>query len=131
MADYATVNDVITLLRPLTSDEQTRAAALIPLVTASLNTEAKKVGKDLPAMVSEDEDLALVAKEVTVNAVGRMLNTSTRDEAMSQFTQSAMGYSVTGTPLSSGGGIFFKRAELARLGLRNQRYGGIDLYGCN
>lgn len=131
MSDYATLNDVAELWRPLTASEQTRATALIPIICSSLRAEAKKVHKDLDEMVADDTDLASVAKSVTVDIVARTLMTSTNQEPMSQMSQSALGYSVSGTFLVPGGGLFIKKSELARLGLRNQRYGVLDLYGCN
>lgn len=127
MADFATVNDIITLKRALTADEVTRATAIIPIVCDSLRVEAHKVGKDLDEMVAADSALATVAKSVTVDVVMRELMTSTDSEPMSQMSQSALGYTVSGTYLSPGGGLFVKRDELKRLGLRRQRYGGIDL----
>ena len=53
MADYATVQDVQTLWRPLNAAEQTRAAALIPVICSSLRQEAAKVHKNLDAMIAE------------------------------------------------------------------------------
>lgn len=129
MTDFATVNDVITLKRALTADEITRATAIIPIVCDSLRVEAHKVGKDLDEMVAADDALATVAKSVTVDVVMRELMTSTDSEPMSQMSQSALGYTVSGTYLSPGGGLFIKKDELKRLGLRRQRYGGIDLCG--
>ena len=79
-------------------------------------------------MIAEDPDLALVAKSVTVDVVARTLLTSTNDEPMTQTSESALGYSFSGTYLVPGGGLFIKRSELARLGLKRQRYGVIDLY---
>ena len=55
--------------------------------------------------------------------------TSTNSEPMEQMSQSALGYSVSGTFLVPGGGLFIKKSELARLGLRRQRIGVIDIYG--
>jgi hypothetical protein len=46
---------------------------------------------------------------------------------MTQVAESALGYSYSGTYLVPGGGLFIKRSELARLGIRRQRYGVIDL----
>lgn len=129
MADYATVQDVVTLWRPLTAAEQTRAEALIPVICSSLRQEAAKVHKDLDAMVAEDADLAAVAKSVTVDVVARTLMTSTNQEPTTQFSESALGYSVSGSFLVPGGGLFIKKSELARLGLRRQRIGVIDFYG--
>lgn len=129
MHTYATVDDVTALWRPMTTEEQGRAAALLETVSASLRIEAKKVNKDLDFMVKEDPDLAAVAKSVTVDVVARTLMTSTDQEPMTQMSQSAGGYSASGTFLVPGGGLFIKKSELARLGLRRQRYGGIDPYG--
>lgn len=126
--DYATVNDIITLKRPLTADETTRATSLIPIVCDSLRFEAEKVGVNLDAAVTADSNLASVAKSVTVDVVMRELNTSTSSEPMSQMSESALGYSVSGTYLVAGGGLFIKKSELARLGLKIQRYGVIDFY---
>lgn len=127
--DYATVDDMTLLWRPMTEAEQVRAAALLPIICASLRSEAAKVGKDLDAMVAASTDLAAVAKSVTVDVAARTLMTATDGEPMTQTTQSAGGYSASGTFLVPGGGLFIKKSELARLGLRRQRLGGIELYG--
>ena len=129
MADYATVQDVAALWRGMTAAEQTRAETLIPVICSSLRAEARKVGKDLDEMVEADEDLAQVAKSVTVDVVARTLMTSTNQEPMTQYSESALGYSASGSFLVPGGGLFIKKSELARLGLRRQRIGVIDLYG--
>lgn len=126
--NYATIDDAIALWRPMTPDEIERATALLPVISDSLRYEAKKVGKDLDAMIQKDAELASVAKSVTVDVVARTLNTSTTAEPLSQISQSALGYSVSGTYLVPGGGLFIKKSELARLGLRRQRYGVIDLW---
>lgn len=128
MADFATVEDVTTLWRPLSTDEAARAAALIPVVSDSLRYEAEKVGKDLDALVAENTALASVAKSVTVDVVARTLMTSTDSEPMVQTSESALGYSVSGTYLVPGGGLFIKKSELARLGLRRQQRKVIDLW---
>lgn len=127
--DYAAVTDVESLWRPMSADEKARAALLIPIVCASLRTEASRVGRDLDAMISASTDLEAVAKSVTVDVVARTLMTSTQQEPMTQMSESAGGYSASGTFLVPGGGLFIKRSELARLGLRRQRYGVIEAYG--
>lgn len=129
MSSFATLDDVITLWRPLQPDESARAAALLEIISDSLRVEADKVGKDLDSMIAASPALATVAKSVTVDVVARTLMTSTTQEPMTQFTQSAGGYSASGTFLVPGGGLFIKKSELARLGLRRQRYGVIDFYG--
>ena len=128
MKCYATVDDVRQLWREMTTTETNKAGYLLQVVSAGLRTEAKKVGKDLDKMVEEDEALALVAKSVTVDVVARSLMTSTDQEPMTQMTESALGYSVSGTFLTPGGGLFIKKSELVRLGLRRQRFGVMELY---
>lgn len=126
---YASLSDITTLWRAMTAEEEERAEALLPLVCASLRAEANKVGKDLDQMILQNEDLAEVAKSVTVDVVARTLMTATNQEPMTQMSQSALGYAMSGTFLVPGGGLFIKKSELARLGLRRQRYGVMTLYG--
>ena len=128
MSNFATIEDINTLWRPMTTDESTRADALLPIVSDSLREEAIKVGRDLDAMIEERPTLASVAKSVTVDVVARALMTSTNSEPATQYSESALGYSVSGTYLVPGGGLFIKKSELARLGLRRQRLGVIDLW---
>jgi hypothetical protein len=128
MTNFATISDIKALWRSLSTEEEERAEALLPVVSASLRMEADKVGKDLDQMLEEKPALAEVAKSVTVDVVARTLMTSTDSEPVSQFSESAMGYSVSGTYLVPGGGLFIKNSELARLGLKRQKLGGIELW---
>ena len=129
MAAFATVNDMTQLWRKMTAEEQARAAALLEIVSDSLRAEADKVGKDLDKMVAASASLQAVAKSVTVDVAARVLMTSTDQEPLSQFSQTAGPFSASGTYLVPGGGLFIKRSELARLGLRRQKVGALDLYG--
>lgn len=125
---YATISDLTTLWRTMTTAEQTRATELLDIVSARLRVEANKVGKDLDALVEADVDLASVAKSVTCDIVARTMMTATDKEPMTQFAESAGGYSVSGTFLVPGGGLFVKKSELASLGIRRQQFGGLELY---
>ena len=129
MTDFATIQDIVDLWRPMTPDETIRATALLPVVSDNLRGEADKVGKDLDKMVTESETYTNVVKSVVVDIVARTLMTSTNQEPMTQMSESALGYSFQGSFLVPGGGLFIKKSELARLGLRKQRYGVIDFYG--
>ena len=129
MVSFATVDDIKNLWRPLDTNETDRAEYLLEVVSDSLRIEANKVGRDLDDMILNNKALANVAKSVTVDVVARTLMTSTIQEPMTQFNQSALGYSVSGSFLVPGGGLFIKNSELSRLGLRKQRYGVIDFYG--
>lgn len=133
MAAYATIQDVINLWRPLTADEQTRAENLLPVISDILRQYAHKVGKDLDQMIAADESgaLATTATAVTVSVIARTMNTPTSGDLapLSQFSQSGLGYTVSGTFASGGRTIFIMKNELADLGLRTQRYGAIDMMG--
>lgn len=126
---FATVEDISTLWRPLTADEQTRAAALLPLISDALRNEATKVGKNLDEM-AEDETYANVVKLVTVDVTARVLRQNTSGDAMTQETQAAGGYSWSGTYAVPGGGIAnaILYNDLKRLGLQRQQYGSIFLW---
>ena len=128
MADFATTSDIVTLWRTLTDDEESRAEALLPIVSDSLRVEAQRVGKDLDEL-AETPSFASVLKSVTVDVVARTLMTSTNGEPAIQSSESALGYSQSATFLVPGGGLFIKNTELARLGLRRQRYGTLDQFG--
>lgn len=128
MSDFATIQDVEDLFRSLSDYEMEKAINLLPIVSDSLRQEATKVGKNLDEMIKKGQLLENVVKSVVVDVVARNLMTSTNSEPMTQTTQSALGYSFSGTYLVPGGGLFIKKSELARLGLRRQRYGGVDIY---
>ena len=129
MDNFATIEDIRKLWRALTPEEEERASALLQKVSSILRSEADKVGKDLDLMIQQKPYLADVAASVTVDVVARALATPTNQEPVSQFTESAMGYSYSGTYLVPGGGVFIKKAELARLGLKRQKMGGMKLWG--
>lgn len=130
MNPFATVDDLTILWRPLKEDEKERAGKLLEIVSDSLREEADKVGKALDVMIAEKPPyFASVVKSVTVDIVARTLMTSTNQEPMTQTTESALGYSVSGSYLVPGGGLFIKNSELSRLGLKKQRFGVIDFYG--
>lgn len=129
MDNFATIEDLTLLWRRLTPEEEERANALLKVVSSSLRNEAYKVGKDLDEMIEGNHSLVDVVKSVTVDVVARTLMTSTNNEPMTQMSQSAGGYSVSGTFLVPGGGLFIKKSELSRLGLKKQKLGVIELYG--
>lgn len=125
-----TSNDVIKLWRPLSQEEIDRVENLIPIIIDNLKLKAQRVGKDLDKM-SESPTFFNVLKSVVIDVVSRTLMTSTNQEPMTQTSESALGYSWSGTFLVPGGGLFIKDSELAKLGLKTQRYGVIDFYDTN
>lgn len=129
MSAFATVEDISTLWRPLSSEEQTRAGALLPIISDALRNEARKVDKNLDEM-AEDDVYANVLKAVTVDVTVRVLRQSTSGDAMTQETQAAGGYSWSGTYAVPGGGIAnaILYTDLKRLGLQRQQIGSIMLW---
>lgn len=124
---YATVQDVIDLKRPLTTAEAERAEKLIPIIEAELKYKARQVHKDIDEMLLLDGSFSYVLKSVIVDIVMRELMTSTNQEPMTQYSESANGYSASGSFLVPGGGLFIKKSELKRLGLANQQIGMVYL----
>lgn len=127
---FATVNDIETLWRSLSSSEQARANALLPLVSDELRVLAREVSVDLDAKAAADEAYASVLKIVTVDVTVRVLRQSTEGDAMTQESQSALGYSWSGTYAVAGGGIAnaILNNDLKKLGLRSQQIGVINTW---
>lgn len=128
MTTYVSMDDVISLWRPLKRDEINRVDYLIPVVEDNLRLEARKAGKDLD-ILAQDGTYRSVLRSVIVDVVARTLMTSTDSEPMTQFSESALGYSYSGNFLVPGGGLFIKKSELNKLGLRKQKIGVRDIYG--
>ena len=127
---FATVTDIATLWRPLTASETTRAEALLPLVSDEIRVIATSVGKDVDLMIQESEPYASVVKVVTVDVVSRILRQSTEGDAMTQESQSALGYSWSGTYAVPGGGIAnaIMKNDLRKLGLLQQQIDSVYLW---
>ena len=130
MNNFATLDNVISSWGPLTTEQQTRVTELLEDVSNALRYEAIKVGKDLDEMIVATPVLANVAKMVTVDIIERILRQDKSGEPMSQFSESALGYSMSGTYAIPGGGAAnaIMNNDLKRLGLKRQRYGVVDLW---
>lgn len=130
---FATVDDIQTLWRPLTAEEQTRAEALLPLVSDEIRVLGKNVGKDIDEAIELDPTYGSVVKIVTVDVVSRILRQSTQGDAMTQESQSALGYSWSGSYAVPGGGIAnaIMINDLKKLGLLKQQIGSEFLWQCS
>lgn len=125
---FATVDDLAARWRPLTIDEQNKAETLLTDTSAQLRVEAYKAGKDLDELAATVPGYRETLVSVCCDVVKRYINDNAQEgPAMSQYTESALGYSVSGTYLVPGGGLFVKKSELARLGLNRQKLGVISL----
>lgn len=128
MKPFATTADLTAMWRRLTPDETERATVLLQVVSDTLREEGYAVGVDLDEKAAQRESFCSVLRAVTVDVTARALQTPTEGAPMTQTSQSALGYTVSGTYLVPGGGMFIKNSELARLGLRRQRMGVIEPY---
>lgn len=131
MADaFATVTDYQNLTgQTLTAEQQERASLLLSVASDRLRQTALNAGSDLDLAIDAGTVLPNVVKSITVDIVARTMATPTDEAPVTQYSQSALGYTVSGTYLNAGGGIYIKQSELKALGLSKQRYGFIDLYG--
>lgn len=128
MTNYATVQDIMDSGRQLSADEMTIAENKISEASAMIRLKAKAIGKDFNLLISEDDDLKAVAKSVVVSTVIRYLNDSKTEPAMSQFSQSAGGYSISGTYAAAGARVSIWDSEWKLLGLKRQRFGVLEMY---
>ena len=130
---FATVEDIQTLWRPLTSEEQSRAESLLPLVSDEIRVLGKDHGKDIDKAIALDPTYGSVVKIVTVDVVTRILRQNTQGDAMTQESQSALGYTGSGTFAVAGGGIAnsILNNDLKKLGLLKQQIGSEFIWqGC-
>lgn len=132
MSNFATTTDLIARWRPLSANEIAQAEILLTDVSNALRIYAVDHGYDLDQMVTDNQTRGALVKAVTCDVVRREMQSLSDDgPAMSQVSQSALGYSVSGTFLSAGGGLFIKNNELKMLGLMKQKIKGVDMYATN
>lgn len=97
--------------------------------SAKLRLAAKEHGKDLDAMVEADADYEIVVKSILVQAVCRALDSiANASPAITQGSQSALGYTATYTYVNAGQALYFLKNELKELGLRKQHCGALEVY---
>lgn len=131
MASFATVADVLEITGKTYTDAETyRIEALLELISDTLRVYATNIGKDLDEMADASTAYANVLKLTTVDIVIRAMRQSLDGDPMTQESQSAIGYTWSGTYAIPGGGIAgaIMKNDLKRLGLRRQQYGTIEFY---
>lgn len=94
MSDYATVNDINQLKRPLTFDEQNRAKRLIPIVCSLIRYEAVKTGRNYDDMILKSELVPIV--DILDG------NGSETEFALSYIPQGTVAITVNGVYLADG-----------------------------
>ncbi len=126
---YAVLKDVAALGYALTPQQSEAVEALLSSASAKLRVIAKKHGKSLDEMC-KDEDFEAAVKSVVIQAAMRALNSiSDASPAVSQASQTALGYSATMTYLNAGQSLYFMRNELKDLGILRQTFGALEVFG--
>ena len=127
MENFATVEDVMNLYGPLNADQIAKVEQLLSYTSSYFRTLAKEYGRDLNQEVIDEEDMKNNAKLATCNVVIRELDKG--NSSLSQESQSALGYTWSGTYVNTGGGLSILNKDLKLLGLNRQRIGMVDIYG--
>ena len=127
MENFATVEDVMNLYGSLNADQLAKVEQLLTYTSSYFRTLAKEYGRDLSQEVIDDEDMKNNAKLATCNVVIRELDKG--NSSLSQESQSALGYTWSGTYVNTGGGLSILNKDLKLLGLNRQRIGMVDIYG--
>lgn len=131
MASFATVADVLEITgKDYTDAEMNRIETLLELISDTLRVYATNIGKDLDKMADASTAYANVLKLTTVDIVIRATRQSFDGDPLTQESQSAIGYTWSGTYAIPGGGIAgaIMKNDLKRLGLRRQQFGTIEFY---
>lgn len=127
---YASVEDYEKVYNTALNDEQhKRLLMLIELASSLLREEADKRNMNLSAVISSSDDKANVAKMVVLACVHRVMSKDDdQDMPLEQFSQSALGYTFSGTYVNPGDDLYYLRNELKRMGIIKQRYGAMEIY---
>lgn len=127
---YASVEDYEKVYNTaLNNDQHKRLLMLIELASSLLREEANKRSMNLSAVISSSDDKANVAKMVVLACVHRVMSKDDdQDMPLEQFSQSALGYTFSGTYVNPGDDLYYLRNELKRMGIIKQRYGAMEIY---
>ena len=130
---YADIVDIRDTGKDLSEEQAVIAEKLIETASAKLRLLAKKYGKDIDELIADEAygaDYAVVVKSTIVQAVTRALDSiANSSPAITQGTQTALGYSMSMTYLNAGQSLYFLRNELKDLGILRQTYGALEVYG--
>jgi len=133
-AVYATIEDIRAVGYPLTAAQETAATTMLAQASAQLRIKARRVGKDVDAMIAKPEtgeDYALAVKSVIVQTVTRALDNAGNagSGGLTQGSQTLGAYTVQQTFFNPGRSLYFLNNDLKDLGLyRGQSFGAVEVY---
>lgn len=117
MTPFATVEQLEAFWRPLTDAEQERAQMLLELASNRLRLIGENVGVDVDQRVADSAAYASGAQWVVMEAVKRAMLMPTDQPPVDSFQQVAGPYSENYKYTNPSGDLWFKKSELAQLGL--------------
>lgn len=117
LTPFATKEQLAAYWRTLTSEESARADVMLPLASNRLRLMAEDLEIDLDAKVEASEAFADTIKWVVMEAVKRALQTPTDAKPVDTYSQTAGPYSENYKFTNPSGDLWFKKTELAALGL--------------
>lgn len=116
-AVYATITDLSTYWRPITTSEEARATDLLTLASSRLRLYATNSGFDLDQKIAGSADYSDAVKWVVMEATKRAMSTPIDTPPVDSWSQTAGPYSENYKFTNPSGDLWFKKAELKTLGL--------------
>lgn len=129
MADFATVTQLESRWRPLTSAESTRAAVLLADASAQIRVECPDIDTRITTQegASAPELDPIVPERVVCDMVKRAMLAAVDQPAMANYQQTAGPFSQSGTFVNPTGDIYLTKNERRLLGCSKARAFTIDL----
>lgn len=117
LTPFATKEQLAAFWRTLTATEATRADVLLPIASNRLRLMAEDLSIDLDAKIAASEVYKSNLEYVVMEAVKRALQTPQDTPPVETYAQTAGPYSENYKFTNPSGDLWFKKAELASLGL--------------
>lgn len=117
MNPFATLIDLESYWRDLTSDEEARATIMLNLASNKLRLLAEDLNIDLDAKVEASAAYSSVIGSVVMDATRRAMSTPTDQPAVDSSTITAGPYSENFKYSNPTGDLWFKKSELNSIGL--------------
>lgn len=117
LTSYVTVPELEAFWRPLVGAESSRATTLLLLASNRLRLMAENIGINLDEKVAASEIYKSNVQYVIMEAVKRAILTPTDAPPANSIQQTAGPYSENITFTNPSGDLWFKKTELAEIGL--------------
>lgn len=121
LSPYATPTQLAAFWRTLTSTEITRSELLLELASNRLRIIADDAGVAIDAKVAASEAYSTTARWVVMEAVKRAMLTPVDLPPVDSYQTTAGPYSENFRYTNPSGDLWFKKTELATLGLSGQQ----------